>query len=139
MRKVHTLRLIFGHPHLNDALIRCFFDKDRPRDNPIRRLWLENLRLGFNFSLHFPQHPLGLPKNLTFNGLESIRFRRLPMRTSHDHYPSGLPIHWLSARGATTGRMINRQDGAGGYFGERVNDEADEYPKVVLESLSEFP
>ncbi|TKA67579.1 hypothetical protein B0A55_10181 [Friedmanniomyces simplex] len=36
MTKVHTLRIILGHPNLNDALLRCFFDKRRKKSNPMR-------------------------------------------------------------------------------------------------------
>lgn len=78
MSNVQTLRIINGHPNINDALLRCFFDKSRPRN--IRRLWLENCRINVGCSLKQINHPLQLPYELDFTGLESIRFRRLPLR-----------------------------------------------------------
>ena len=45
MTRVNTLRLVFGHPKLTEALLRCFFDENRKRENPIKRLWLDNVRI----------------------------------------------------------------------------------------------
>lgn len=80
MTRLHTLRLVFGHPNVNDALLRCFFDEKRARNTPVRRLWVEASRINAGCDIRVPMHPLGLPSNLSFGSLQSIRLRRLPLR-----------------------------------------------------------
>ena len=135
MRRVHTLRIIFGHPNINDALLRSFFDKDRERDNPLRKLWLETSRISAGCCLRISDHPLGLPLELDFTGLESIRLRRLPLRP-------GLPstfaesYGFVHARGGETSEDM--QDGAGGRYLASTNPCLDEYYlSMSEESLAE--
>ena len=79
MTKVSSLRIIFGHPGLNDALIRSFFDIDRVAFNPVRRLWIENARISAGCCLDITSHPYDLALKLSFHGLESVRLRRLQL------------------------------------------------------------
>ncbi|KAH7563326.1 hypothetical protein J3E72DRAFT_386175 [Bipolaris maydis] len=66
---VHTLRIIYGHWKLTNALVAGFLDENRPRNVPLRKLWLE--------CCCFEKDALYwlLPHKTT--GLESIRLRRL--------------------------------------------------------------
>ena len=122
MTRVHTLRIIFGHPNINDALLRCFFAKDRQPITPVRRLWLENCRISAGCHLHLSEHPLNLPLRLDFSGLESVRFRRLPIRPGRPttkHIPRNQFVH---ARGMSTLLNEGLQDGAGGVYMASMND-----------------
>ncbi|KAK5109538.1 hypothetical protein LTR62_006889 [Meristemomyces frigidus] len=83
MTKVTTLRILMGHPSINDALLRCFFAKHRVQQQPIRKLWLENCRISAGCNVSIVSHVQDLPLELDFAGLESIRFRRLPMRAGY--------------------------------------------------------
>jgi hypothetical protein len=96
LNNVDTLRIILGHPPITDALLRCFFDtrrSSRPNYNgPVRRLWLESCRISAGLQLQVEDFPYGLPLKLDFNGVESVRFRRLPLDFklySCDYYPRG--------------------------------------------------
>ncbi|KAI5364732.1 Putative F-box domain-containing protein [Septoria linicola] len=114
MKKVHTLRIVLGHPHLTDALLRCFFDERRNVSDytRVRRLWLENCRISAGLDYDIPWHPYGLPLKLDFTGLESVRFRRLPMRPgplSNQAYA----LHMSYSRG---GERRSLQDGMGGRY-----------------------
>ncbi|KAK3697145.1 hypothetical protein LTR37_017641 [Vermiconidia calcicola] len=113
MHKVHTLRIIFGHPNVNDALLRCFFDKDRKHTTPVRRLWLENCRFSAGCDPRIESHPLGLPLELDFAGLKSIRFRRMPIQTGHPLYR-----RWGGEFNHSRGskKACSLQDGAGGSY-----------------------
>jgi hypothetical protein len=118
MTRVHTLRIIFGHSHINDALLRCFFAKGRKRAAPVRRLWLENCRISAGCDLRLLSHPLELPLELDFSGLESIRFRRIPLhpgREVHLPTPVELFVHSRSRSANDTGQML-LQNGAGGHY-----------------------
>jgi hypothetical protein len=129
LTKVHTLRIIFGHPNINDALIRFFFDKNRGRDTPVRRLWLENCQIHPGCLLDFPQSQL--PAYLDFSGLESLRLRRLPMRVTsdsqirHEDNPDGL--HFNHARNAEP--MWRLQNGVGGRYDATLHM----VPEVVID------
>lgn len=121
MTHVHTLRIILGHPNLTDALLRCFFDSYRAIPGsgcyPVRKLWLENCRISAGLNTAITSHPYWLPLALDFSGLESVRFRRLPIRP-------GTPMDWRGAgfvysRG---GRGRELQDGTGKQFITTVND-----------------
>lgn len=124
MRRVHTVRIIFGHPALNDALLRCLFDKNREKESSVRRLWLEDCRIAAGCDLHFLGHPLGLPEELDFGGLESLRFRRMPLRPRMEPERG---VVWAQgfthARGS---RMFELQDGRGGLYVTTANLVADE-------------
>ncbi|KAF2214267.1 hypothetical protein CERZMDRAFT_57621 [Cercospora zeae-maydis SCOH1-5] len=88
MTRVHTLRIILGHVNLVDVLLRGFFDETRAKREGVvrvRRLWLENCRISAGLILQMDRrvgNPLGLPERLCFDGLETVRLRRLPFRTS---------------------------------------------------------
>lgn len=121
MTKVNTLRVIFGHPNVTDALLRCLFSKERTRMTPVRRLWLENCRISAGCDLKLLNHALDLPPELDFGGLESIRFRRLPMRAGRPtskHIPENIFVH---ARRIDVGATFDLQDGAGGYYAASAN------------------
>ncbi|GAB7359699.1 hypothetical protein MBLNU230_g6874t1 [Neophaeotheca triangularis] len=82
MTKIQTLRIIFGHTTLSEALLRCFFDVNRARLAPLRRLWLENVRItvgGVGDLVEMEKHPYDLPLRLDYTGLESVRYRRSPL------------------------------------------------------------
>jgi hypothetical protein len=86
MTRVHTLRIVFGHPKLTEALLRCFFDEQRERENPVKKLWLENVRIVEGTEMVLDRHKYGLPLRLSFEGVEVVRFRRLPLNTAEmDH------------------------------------------------------
>jgi hypothetical protein len=116
MTQVHTLRIILGHPTLTDALLRCFFDVRRssvPEIVPVRRLWLEYCRISAGLNPDLNHHPYGLPLKLRFDGLQSIRFRRLPMHCGvpFDQYlPSD---HVVFSRDGTHRQL---PDGAGSSY-----------------------
>lgn len=106
LSRVHTLRIMLGHATLTDALLRSFFDERRRgiEDTvPVRKLWLENCRLsaGLNASLD-GCNPYGLPPRLSFEGLESIRLRRLPMRSASSRVQ---PLGVVYSRGGRLQRM----------------------------------
>ncbi|KAK1809591.1 hypothetical protein LTR12_016041 [Friedmanniomyces endolithicus] len=116
MAKLHTLRIVLGHPNLNDALLRCCFDKRRTKVNPVRRLWLENCRVDKGCALSLNSHPPGLPLELDFSGLESVRFRRLPLSFgtyNHDDF--------VYSRGSLNGVSRKLEDGAGSTYRTTVN------------------
>lgn len=115
MEKLHTLRIILGHPSLNDALLRSLFDKQRVRSNPIRKLWLENCRLSAGCDLNISQPPTGLARELDFSGLESVRFRRMPLRPGVPKARQHLvpDSHWVYARSRDHTRL---GDGMGGSY-----------------------
>lgn len=120
MPKVHTLRVILGHPNLTDALLRSFFDARRHGADgvvPVRKLWLENCRIsaGLNIALA-GGGPYGLASMLRFHGLESIRLRRLPIRRAGWRASSSGVVY---SRG---GRLQRLQDGLGGHYETTVQD-----------------
>lgn len=119
MTNVHTLRIIFGHATLADTLIRCFFDKHRQTNVRIRKLWLENCRITTGFYQHLTAHPYGLPLELDFSGLESVRFRRLPVPSSHVSRSCRAnnvrdSVYW---RGDNCPQI---QNGMGGFYGTSI-------------------
>lgn len=117
MKNVHTLRIIFGHPTLTDALLRCFFDKQRSRSESgyarIRKLWLENVRVSAGLDMQISHHPYNLPLLCSFSGLESVRFRRLPMRPGTSFNKISEPNLWSYSRSRTAKSL---QDGLGGRY-----------------------
>lgn len=117
LTNVQTLRIIFGHPNINDVLLRCFFDEQR--SHSIRRLWLENCRISVGCSTELVNHLLQLPRKLNFSGLESIRFRRLPLRPARSINSDLLAGHFVHARAGEPTDLI---DGAGGVYPTTMND-----------------
>lgn len=117
MKNVQTLRIIFGHPIINDMLLRHFFDAKRPTS--VRRLWLENCRINASYYGTTGDVEGLSPFVSNFAGLESIRFRRMPLRPGmpvDKKLPLFLSVH---SRGGT---MVHLQDGAGGAYPTTVND-----------------
>lgn len=129
MTRCHTLRIVFGHANLNDALLRCFFDKRRVRETPVRRLWMEDCRIAAGCDGSIPSHPYGLPLELDFTGLESVRFRRMPLRPAADKGEAAARYHFVHARGMEMGQL---QDGQGGMYRTTVSD-------VDMSILNNFP
>lgn len=119
MKKVHTLRIILGHPHLTDALLRCFLDTRRVggENARIRKLWLENCRVSAGLNPRIDWHPMGLPLQLDFTGLESVRLRRMPLRAS-PFDPVIYAHHHVYARGL---HLDDLQDGVGGRYATSTN------------------
>lgn len=119
MKKVHTVRIIFGHPHLTDALLRCFFDSRRATGDyaRVRKLWLENCRVSAGLNPDIDYHPYGLPLRLDFTGLESIRLRRMPMRAGPLDR-AGYANYTVYARDLYTEEL---QDGLGGRYAASTN------------------
>jgi len=115
MTRVNTLRIVFGHPKLTEALLRCFFDADRERENPVKRLWLENVRIVEGTEMVLDRHKYGLPLSLNFDGVEMVRLRRLPLTTmdiSQEARATNGAI-FVYSRGET-GREL--QNGLGGNY-----------------------
>lgn len=116
MKNVQTLRINFGHPNINDALLRNFFDAKR--EPSIRRLWLENCRISAGCNVRQLSSLEQLPPELNFAGLESVRFRRMPIRP-------GIPLEkriphpqYVHARG---GHLADMQNGSGGSYTTTTN------------------
>jgi hypothetical protein len=101
MVNVHTIRLYFPHYNLGRVLLNDFFEKSRPRNIPIRRLWLENCDI-FCDNLYSTSFDL--------TGLQSIRARRL----KSFYFPIGSfenASHFSLSR---DGSYRSKLDGAGG-------------------------
>lgn len=120
MRKVNTLRIVFGHPKLSEALLRCFFDASRERETPVRRLWLESVKLSEGLELSLNRHKYGLPLHLDFSGLATIRLRRLPLRTVEMAQEERVTnrSERVYARGGTS---MELQNGLGGHHLTTIN------------------
>jgi hypothetical protein len=115
MTRVNTLRIVFGHPKLTEALMRCFFDENRQREVPVKRLWLENVRIIEGTEMVLDRHKYGLPLRLDFKGVETVRLRRLPMATMDipQEERATNPSIFVYSRGET-GREL--QNGLGGNY-----------------------
>lgn len=115
MTKLQTLRIIFGHPSLNDVLLRTLFDRNHPRSTPIRKLWLENCRISAGCQRVLEAHPFGthMPLVLDFSGLESVRIRRVPLQPGVDT-TTPVPPHVCVYARSNTLEVI--QDGVGGTY-----------------------
>lgn len=120
MRKVCTLRIIFGHPRLSEALLRCFFDASRDCDTSIRKLWLESINLTSALEPSVPSHKYNLPLDLDFSGLSSVRLRRLPLHTTLPAQDQRLinRSERVYARGGTS---MELQNGLGGHYLTTIN------------------
>ncbi|KAM3422186.1 hypothetical protein BST61_g2555 [Cercospora zeina] len=123
MTRVHTLRIILGHVNLVDVLLRGFFDENRiGREGVVRvrRLWLENCRISAGLTMQMDRrvgNPFGLPERLGFDGLETVRLRRLPFRTSSSAEVA-VAKNIVYARDMATTPL---QDGVGGRFEASTN------------------
>ena len=117
MTKVSTLRIILGHVHIVDALLRCLFDRARVKFSPVRKLWLESCQIDAVGHLDLPPHPMGMPTDLDFDGLESMHLKRLPMETIWSFHHS-LENH-VYARGGHEKSRFHNARGRKYYTGAR--------------------
>lgn len=115
MTRVNTLRIVFGHPKLTEALLRCFFDEKRERENPIKRLWLENVRIVEGTEMFLDRHKYSLPLRLDFSGVEKLRLRRLPLASMDmpQEERARNPTIFVYSRGVTVQEL---QNGLGGNY-----------------------
>lgn len=115
MTRVSTLRVIFGHPRLTEALLRCFFDANRQAENRVKRLWLDNVNIvaGTQQSLTFEKY--GLPSKLDFGGVEALRLRRLPLWAANMYDPNRLTVRSYVVY-SRSGRASELSDGLGGNY-----------------------
>jgi hypothetical protein len=115
MTRVNTLRVVFGHPKLTEALLRCFFDADRQAENRVKRLWLDNIDIvaGTEQTSTFEKN--GLPLHLDFRGVEALRLRRLPLGAANmeDQHRLTRRTQVVYSRG---GRASELSDGLGGNY-----------------------
>lgn len=70
-----------------------------------------------------PQHPLGLPRDLDFAGLESLRFRRMPIKPAMADDERLGRFEFNHCRGL---RTVELQDGQGGLYLTTANQAAEE-------------
>jgi hypothetical protein len=115
MTRVNTLRVVFGHPKLTEALLRCFFDENRQRENPIKRLWLDNVRIVEGTEMVLDRHKYSLPLRLDFNGVEKVRLRRLPLASMDipQEEKARNPSIYVYSRGTSVQEL---QNGLGGNY-----------------------
>jgi hypothetical protein len=115
MTRVSTLRVIFGHPKLTEALLRCFFDADRRAENRVKRLWLDNVNIVAGTEQLSTFEKYGLPLKLDFRGVEKLRLRRLPLlaKDVDDQYRLTRRTQVVYSRG---GRAAELSDGLGGNY-----------------------
>ncbi|KAJ4384206.1 hypothetical protein N0V86_001053 [Didymella sp. IMI 355093] len=107
---VHTLRIVYGHWHLTTALISGFLDHGRPREVPLRKLWLESCAFDIrNFSFLGPTGD---------SELESVRLRRLRAEPRLNGYKYGM--NWLDMKLARGGHHYQMHNGAGAWIGTTV-------------------
>jgi hypothetical protein len=145
---VHTLRIIYGHWKLTNALVAGFLDESRPRNVPLRKLWLE--------CCCFQKDALYwlLPNKTT--GLESIRLRRLgnemfdpvqrrplspyQFKLSRGGYQD-FPIHnGAGGFARTTAQLIDNGSWVGGPFPsvEDLIKKAEAFDAIIWEELAEI-
>jgi hypothetical protein len=115
MTRVSTLRVIFGHPKLTEALLRCFFDADRQAENRVKRLWLDNVNIVAGTEQLSTFGKYGLPLKLDFRGVEKLRLRRLPLlaKDIEDQYRLTRRTQVVYSRGGRAGEL---PDGLGGNY-----------------------
>lgn len=69
---------------------------------------------------------MGLPSKLSYEGLESVRFRRLPLCPVHHMYSTESVLSWVHCRSAQLYGKL--QDGTGGYYDCSVDTVITELP-----------
>jgi hypothetical protein len=126
---VHTLRIVYGHWKLTNALIAGFLDDGRPRRVPLRKLWLE--------SCCFEKDALYacLPSKAT--GLESIRLRRLGSQILDTQQRQ--EMQFMEFKLSRGGQYYQMHNGAGSFIGTTVHfsEEGlpDRWPRPSVEEL----
>ncbi|KAF1834184.1 hypothetical protein BDW02DRAFT_622076 [Decorospora gaudefroyi] len=129
MVNVHTLRIVYGHWKLTNALLAGFLDPGRPRSVPLRKLWLE--------SCCFDKDTLYwlLPSKAT--GLESIRLRRLGNEVLDTVQRQ--PLRFMEFKLSRGGQYYQMHNGAGGFVGTTVHFSEqgmpDRWPRPTVEEL----
>ncbi|KAF7196810.1 hypothetical protein HII31_01728 [Pseudocercospora fuligena] len=118
MKKVTTVRIVLGHPWIVDAILRSFFDYERQDAMPVRRLWLENCQINAALAKSMKSVGYDLPEKLEFDGLESVRFRRLPLRPGTKVDVMLTRNQLVYSRG---GVYHEFQDGLGGHYRTTCN------------------
>lgn len=136
MVKVGTVRIVGGHQGLVDVLLRCLFDRERASESPVRRLWVEGCRVSGACEISFPEHPVGLPTELDFSGLQSVRMRRLPLRPALSREHPLSQYDFVFARGH---RMEELQDGQGSLYLATTNNTWEERRRFVRTTISWAP
>ncbi|CAN9295179.1 unnamed protein product [Alternaria alternata] len=144
---VHTLRIVYGHWRLTNALVAGFLDHGRPQRMPVRKLWLE--------SCCFDKTELFRLLQNSPTGLESIRLRRLGKDMSDRTETQQLQFMEFSlSRG---GQYYQMHNGAGGFVGttiqisheglperwprsstQELRDKARAYDAIMWEELSDI-
>ncbi|KAI8937992.1 hypothetical protein NX059_005668 [Plenodomus lindquistii] len=124
---VHTLRIVYGHWHLANALVAGLLHHARPRRVPLRRLWLESCCLTVDPARFLaPGHG---------SGLEAIRMRRLVSEPAHAAATRGMRhLEFKLARG---GKYHPLHNGAGGWIATtvQVSDEGMTAPQNNAQEL----
>lgn len=110
---VHTLRIVFGHWLLTNALVAGFLHHARPRRVPLRKLWLESCCLSVD-----PARFLAQSRE---TGLESIRIRRLVGEPLDAAQRRGM--RFMECRLARGGTVHPIHNGSGGWTATTVQVE----------------
>lgn len=119
---VHTLRIVYGHWHLTTALVSAFLHHRRPRNLPLRRLWLESCAFDVrNASFLGPAGD---------TGLESVRLRRL--RAEPDMAGSRYDMAFLDMKLARGGHYFQVHNGAGAWVGTTVEFSQKDLPVQLM-------
>jgi hypothetical protein len=131
MVNVHTLRIVYGHWRLTNALLAAFLDERRPQQVPLRKLWLESCCLEKDV-LYWR-----LPGKKT--RLESIRMRRLGshvLDTMQRH-----EMHFMEFKLSRGGQYYQISNGAGSFVGTTVHISEEglpeRWPRPSVEELVE--
>lgn len=103
---VHTLRIVYGHWRLTNALLAGFLCKSRPQRVPLRKLWLE--------SCCYSMDPADFLAASDTTGLESIRIRRLASESLETVQRRGMgPFAYRLSRG---GVSLHVHNGSGNWM-----------------------
>lgn len=127
LTNVHTLRIVYGHWHLTTALISGFLNQERPREVPLRKLWLESCAFDIR-NVYF------LDPAFT-TGLESIRLRRL--RAEAWAAGSRHDMAYLDYKLARGGYNYQVHNGAGAWSGTTVEFSQAELPDQLVQPTPE--
>ncbi|KAF2857020.1 hypothetical protein T440DRAFT_463226 [Plenodomus tracheiphilus IPT5] len=108
---VHTLRIVYGHWLLTNALVAGFLHHRRPRRVPLRRLWLESCCLSVD--------PAQFLAHLQGSALESIRIRRLVSESLASVQTRGM--RYLEFKLCRGGNHHPLHNGSGGWVGTSLH------------------
>ncbi|KAF1366088.1 hypothetical protein EJ07DRAFT_93734 [Lizonia empirigonia] len=119
---VHTLRIVYGHWHLANALVVGFLDPLRPREVPLRKLWLE--------SCAFDTRNINFLEPTRTTGLESIRVRRL--RAEPAAIGNRYDMTFGDMKLARGGFYCQLHSGLGAWVGTTVEFSRENLPEEVV-------